>query len=297
MSSSAYLTIGKVVKRLAKTYPDLTVSKVRFLEDEGLIAPSRTTSGYRVFTSSDVDRLEYILYLQKQRFLPLSVIKDELDRARDKGYSLPNGFSLLEEETNLADSAPSKVLEDASNQDKPIEASKTTGDSNANNFRPTNLDASSISAHTNSRFDSETLEKLHPIDRMPELLGVTVSFVRQLSNVGIVHLKRSPHGRDLVEGKDFTLIQLAHELQHFSIRPEHLRQYVTAANRESGMFNNALVVYAKKGGGVSVDHTPERNDRFNHALSTMLQLTERIRSELIRRRVAEKYGDMHIVEP
>ena len=74
MADAGYLTIGKVVKRLQAQYPDLSVSKVRYLEDEGLLTPSRTPGGYRLYSSRDVKRLETILYLQKNRFLPLSVL-------------------------------------------------------------------------------------------------------------------------------------------------------------------------------------------------------------------------------
>ena len=86
MTDAGYLTIGKVVKKLQQTYPDLSVSKVRYLQDEGLLNPSRTPSGYRLYSQRDVRRLETILYLQKNRFLPLSVIKEELDRA-DSGQA------------------------------------------------------------------------------------------------------------------------------------------------------------------------------------------------------------------
>ena len=79
MADAGYLTIGKVVRRLQDQYPDLSISKVRYLEDEGLLNPSRTPGGYRLYSSRDIQRLETILYLQKAKFLPLSVIKDELD--------------------------------------------------------------------------------------------------------------------------------------------------------------------------------------------------------------------------
>lgn len=85
MTSRDYFTIGEVVRRLQSTYPDLSISKVRFLEDEGLIAPERTAGGYRKFSAADVARLETILRLQKEHFLPLAVIREklaELDRGR-----------------------------------------------------------------------------------------------------------------------------------------------------------------------------------------------------------------------
>ena len=121
MPSTGYLTIGKVVKRLQPQYPDLSVSKVRYLEDEGLLNPSRTPGGYRLYSQRDIKRLEAILYLQKSRFLPLSVIKEELDRA-ESGHAGA-------QETAVSDAVSF-----------PVDDEEVTG-------------------------------KLHPIDRMPELVA------------------------------------------------------------------------------------------------------------------------------
>jgi DNA-binding transcriptional MerR regulator len=73
------LRIGEVVRRLTAEFPDVSISKIRYLEDEGLIAPRRTQGGYRLFSAADLERLDKILRLQRDEFLPLRVIKDELD--------------------------------------------------------------------------------------------------------------------------------------------------------------------------------------------------------------------------
>ena len=80
------LTVGAVVKALAQEFPDVTISKVRFLEAEGLVTPARTASGYRQFTTEDVERLRYVLRAQRDRFWPLKVIKDNLE-AIDRGLT------------------------------------------------------------------------------------------------------------------------------------------------------------------------------------------------------------------
>ena len=244
MPSTGYLTIGKVVKRLQPQYPDLSVSKVRYLEDEGLLNPSRTPGGYRLYSQRDIKRLESILYLQKNRFLPLSVIKDELSR-NETGHA----------DVTTPDTIGSDVIA------LPVDDEEVTG-------------------------------KLHPIDRMPELVGTTVSFVRQLSEAGVITLKHSPHGRDLVDGKDFRLIRVCDELQRFGIGPKNLRQYVVAANRESAMFEQALMVYAKRGRGAGGEASDEDRRRFDDAFARMLGLTNSVRGELIRRRVGESFKDM-----
>jgi len=80
----AYLSIGEVLSKLRGDFPDITISKIRFLESEGLIEPQRTPSGYRKFTSTDLDRLRYVLLLQRDQYLPLRVIKENLE-ALDRG--------------------------------------------------------------------------------------------------------------------------------------------------------------------------------------------------------------------
>jgi DNA-binding transcriptional MerR regulator len=82
------LTIGKVLAALSEDFPDVTASKIRFLEAEGLVLPHRTASGYRAYTDDDVRRLRYVLTAQRDRYWPLKVIRDALD-ALDRGMSDP----------------------------------------------------------------------------------------------------------------------------------------------------------------------------------------------------------------
>jgi DNA-binding transcriptional MerR regulator len=90
-NGAATLTIGDVLAHLKVEFPDLTISKIRFLEDQGLVQPERTPSGYRKFAPGDVSRLRYVLSQQRDHYLPLRVIKDQLD-AIDRGL-VPPGTS------------------------------------------------------------------------------------------------------------------------------------------------------------------------------------------------------------
>ena len=83
--SRDYLSIGEVLDNLRSEFPDITISKIRFLEAEGLIDPERTGSGYRKFFDDDVARLRYILSLQRDHFLPLKVIRERLAQADSNG--------------------------------------------------------------------------------------------------------------------------------------------------------------------------------------------------------------------
>jgi DNA-binding transcriptional MerR regulator len=89
------LRIGEVVRRLRDEFPDISISKIRYLEDEGLLTPRRTQGGYRLFSVEDVGRLEMILRLQRDEFLPLRVIREELDApgAKERKRRRPPGLA------------------------------------------------------------------------------------------------------------------------------------------------------------------------------------------------------------
>lgn len=97
-------TIGSVCRRLQSEFPDVSISKIRYLEDQGLLSPKRTRGGYRLFSEEDVERLETILRLQRDEFLPLRVIRQELaapsgnERRRRRG-----GLSAPERQIDLGD--------------------------------------------------------------------------------------------------------------------------------------------------------------------------------------------------
>jgi DNA-binding transcriptional MerR regulator len=92
------LTIGAVCRLLSEEFPDISISKIRYLEDQGLLAPRRTPGRYRLYADEDVDRLRTILRLQRDEFLPLRVIRQELaspggkERARRAGRATVTGF-------------------------------------------------------------------------------------------------------------------------------------------------------------------------------------------------------------
>lgn len=242
MADAGYLTIGKVVRKLQEQYPDLSVSKVRYLEDEGLLTPSRTPGGYRLYSSRDIQRLESILFLQKSRFLPLSVIKEELD----------GRVSSAEEDV--------------------------TSDGDGSSSSPDAKPALAVS--------ERHLRELHPIDRMPDVAGVSISLVRKLSDCGLIRLVRSPGGRDLVDGRDLRLIRACAELSRYGIEPKNLRAYVSAANREIPMLEQALMSVSRHPG----ESVSERRLRRDQALERLLNLTGEVRGSILRRALADEPG-------
>lgn len=116
MASRDYLTIGEIVQRLQGTYPDLSISKVRFLEEEGLVAPERTAGGYRKFSQADVARVEMILRLQKEHFLPLAIIREKLadfDRGKIPAELQHGSIGMTEPLPLAAEDESPLLLEDA----------------------------------------------------------------------------------------------------------------------------------------------------------------------------------------
>jgi DNA-binding transcriptional MerR regulator len=97
------LTIGAVCRRLRDEFPDISISKIRYLEDQGLLMPRRTQGGYRLFAEEDVERLETILRLQRDEFLPLRVIRQELSSgARRREQTTRAELRAPETEVDLA---------------------------------------------------------------------------------------------------------------------------------------------------------------------------------------------------
>ena len=232
LAERTYLSIGQVVNLLRGAYPDLSNSKIRFLEDEGLITPHRTPKGYRQYSKDDVDRLEVILHLQKTRYMPLNVIKQKLDSATD--------LSTLAYEVGLLSDMPMKAE------------------------------------------PKETKQKLHPIEDVPDMLGVDISFLRQLADNDLIRIIKSPQNRDLIDGRDFEIIRRCSELKRFHIEPRNLRQYVSAANRESTMFEQVLI------GMLGSDESDDdRTKKLERAFDKLHDLTDGVRTALLKNRVFE----------
>lgn len=82
------LSIGAVLSQLRPEFPEVTISKIRFLEAEGLVRPARTASGYRQFSVADVERLRFVLSAQRDRYLPLKVIREQLDAVQPDSTSV-----------------------------------------------------------------------------------------------------------------------------------------------------------------------------------------------------------------
>ena len=100
-SKTRQLTIGALCGMLKDEFPDISISKIRYLEDQGLVTPRRTQGGYRLFSEEDVERLETILRLQRDEFLPLRVIRQELASPAARDRKRRRGLGVEESELDL----------------------------------------------------------------------------------------------------------------------------------------------------------------------------------------------------
>ena len=117
-ATAGHLSIGEVLAMVQQDFPDVTISKIRFLESQGLIAPERTGSGYRKFYEADIERLRWILHQQRDNFLPLKVIKNMLEQGVDQYDPMGDQPTLWSTATDLDLLDPSTLLDDEDDEDE-----------------------------------------------------------------------------------------------------------------------------------------------------------------------------------
>ena len=161
MSSRSYLSIGDVLTLLRQEFPDVTISKIRFLESQGLVNPERTPSGYRKFYEHDVERLRWVLRQQREHFLPLKVIKDRLEedaKGTAAAMATPEPVSV---------GGRSRAVEPAPTTDASSSSPDPTASRPENSTRATGIPAIHNSDASNSSPAPDGPRGPTPIDRAP----------------------------------------------------------------------------------------------------------------------------------
>ncbi|WP_077041770.1 MerR family transcriptional regulator [Rhodococcus sp. MTM3W5.2] len=118
------MSIGSVLDRLRPDFPDITISKIRFLEAEGLISPERTPSGYRRFSLTDCERLRFVLTAQRDQYLPLKVIKEQLE-AIDSGVAVVGSTESAPRRPRALAIAPGEVSPEEFRANREVRISRT----------------------------------------------------------------------------------------------------------------------------------------------------------------------------
>ncbi|HEV7654992.1 MAG TPA: MerR family transcriptional regulator [Mycobacteriales bacterium] len=194
------LSIGEVLGQLRPEFPDITISKIRFLEAEGLIHPERTPSGYRKFSSGDVARLRFVLAEQRDHYLPLRVIKDHLD-AIDRGLEPPEA-----------------------------------GPGTTTRRGPRAVSAVPDGLPGAEAFTPEPSEVRMTRDELLGHAGLEPAQLDQLEQYGLL----SKRAGGQYDGDALVVATCAAEMARYGIEPRHLRAYRTAADREIGLFEQVV---------------------------------------------------------
>jgi len=265
---SGYLSIGEVLGLLLEDFPDVTISKIRFLESQGLISPERTASGYRKFYDHDVELLRVILTEQRSNYLPLRVIKDRLET----GEIDPTGEHLRPNGDDPETTEPSQVADDgpaatdggvdvpstsvaahpaarggAAGEDASATSATMIGDADPAEPPDTGPSESARSAPpepARTMPASANGAQLMPgvlLDRgeLCTLVGLTESELEQLESFGIVMPRdgSSPplYGEDAIE-----IARPACEFLRAGVDARHLRTWRTSAERETSLYEQLV---------------------------------------------------------
>lgn len=218
----AQRSIGQVLAVLRADHPDISISKIRFLESEGLIAPERAASGYRRYGEGDVERLRYILKVQRDHYLPLKVIREHLDMM-DRGMQPP------------AQPDPSPRAEGgAAEAPAAVEVPAALAEPVATAASPTALARERQKAKPALRLSRKELL---------EASGLAEPVLVELERQQIVVPRRGTgfYGRDAL-----TIAFVARRLAEYGMDARHLRAFKMAADREAGLVDQAIAPFLRR---------------------------------------------------
>lgn len=271
-----HLSIGEVLANLRDEFPDATVSKIRFLESQGLIDPERTPSGYRKFYDDDVDRLRWILFQQREYFLPLRVIKERLDRfgptgAPDVGSGIESGI----ESTDGASSQTSEPnpLAAMREQQRARRAATTTPQLPFDDL----IDDDETAVHELgevTEHDSEPkTDELTRADLIREG-GVTERQLVELESFGLVTPMVGSGEHALYEREALTAARVAAGFHARGIEARHLKMYQHFADRESALFAQVLLPYLRQ-------RNPKARTKLQEELEELARLGRQLRTVML----------------
>lgn len=228
MNERAFLSIGEVLELLKAEFPDITISKIRFLESQGLLDPERTPSGYRKFYEPDVARLRWILEQQREHFLPLKVIKERIQSLESRAAIPPSGDTPPHETAAAAATGTALAVDDVPEPaPEPPEQ-----DPIPPRTQPSTLVAglSSVSL---------------TISELASSCGLEVSDIQELERYGLLS-GRSVAGSVYYDEEALVVARLAAGFARHGVEPRHLRMYKTAAEREAGFYEQVIMPLVKQ---------------------------------------------------
>ncbi len=226
--ADSHLSIGEVLSLLQDEFPDVTISKIRFLESQGLIDPERTPSGYRKFYEPDIDRLRWILVQQRENFLPLKVIKDRLS----------SGEGVLEDVPTVRASMPAG---EAPDQPEPI----WMADVAASRTKPLDGPQLPLPAGRPAPLDSGPTEVSLTASELSTAAGISRETLRELEQFGLV-VGRALGDDTYYDGDALLVASKSAAFLAHGIGARHLRMFKVAAEREAGFLEQVAMPLLKQ---------------------------------------------------
>jgi DNA-binding transcriptional MerR regulator len=283
MTDRAHVSIGDVLNQLRDEFPDVTISKIRFLESQGLLVPERTASGYRKFYAADVDRLRWILRQQKEHFLPLKVIKERLEELDRTGGGLPEGRAdgdappLFEPPPPAARKARGAAKKAASTaRDAPV-ATASSASTEADVADGITDDGKEEALAGSATGVSLTRTELA---RAAELSDDELV---QLEEYGLVVPAHQSRDRVLFDEDALEVARIAAAFMRHGVEPRHLRMYRAFADREVSLFEQVLLPFRRR-------RNPDAAERGDATLRELATLGRRLRTALLRQGVRRSGG-------
>ncbi|MGK2928959.1 MAG: MerR family transcriptional regulator [Acidimicrobiales bacterium] len=276
MADRAHLSIGEVLSLVQEDFPDVTISKIRFLESQGLLDPERTPSGYRKFYEGDIERLQWILIQQRDHFLPLKVIRERLDewdatgnrpdsqRQTPDAEDLPGG---------VGDDATGDAVDDGASTAEPDPRHAATSlaatsavellahpepdpDGGPEHAAQVAMEAAprapepSVPRSQRSGPDAEDL-RVGPsatsltTEELAARVGVPASVITELESYSLIESKRiGPES--YFEPGAVPVVEACRTFLDHGVEVRHLRMYKIAAEREAGMLEQLVMPLLKQ---------------------------------------------------
>lgn len=308
----SHLSIGEVLNILREEFPDVTISKIRFLESQGLIDPERTPSGYRKFYESDVSRLRWILHQQKENFLPLKVIKERLDRMGEEQPAAVQSIARAKPRARRAPSRQARRAQDLAPQ-LPLGDPMPTAPGH-DELAPTakNGDRSRMDEHTPRREKDERTQPraeetrpTPPVDapreqpddaaltggkdgltrrELARAAGLEDWQLNELESFGLLEPAGYNGGEALFDDEAQAIASAAAGFYAHGISARHLRMYKHFAEREAGLFQQVMLQYIRQ-------RNPEARAKAQQELASLSRLGRALRSALLVKAVRDSLGE------
>ena len=308
----SHLSIGEVLNILREEFADVTISKIRFLESQGLIDPERTPSGYRKFYESDVSRLRWILHQQKENFLPLKVIKERLDRMGEEQPAPVQSIARAKPRARRAPSRQARRAQDLAPQLPLGDPMPTAPGHDELAVTAKNGDRARMDEHTPRREKDERAQpraeetRPTPPDEAPpkepddaapsgdkdgltrrELArsaGLEDWQLNELESFGLLEPAGYNGGDALFDDEAQAVASAAAGFYAHGISARHLRMYKHFAEREAGLFQQVMLQYIRQ-------RNPEARAKAQQELASLSRLGRALRSALLVKAVRDSIGE------